>query len=101
MEYRSKLIFGIYDEENSHGFRFIGLRNNFPDFEMKYNYRLHTKLVPHHSLVKSHVRMNNMIEWLPSIVADLPQKYYYSSGSCNQSGYLPKKSKYNWCRFIF
>ncbi len=30
-------------------------------------------------------------------VALLPQKYYYSSGSNNQNGFLPKfENKYNW-----
>jgi hypothetical protein len=29
-------------------------------------------------------------------VANLPLNYYYSSGSCNQSGFLPKKVKHYW-----
>jgi hypothetical protein len=29
-------------------------------------------------------------------VAILPRNYFYSSGSNNQTGFLPKKNKYNW-----
>ncbi len=97
LEYTSKITVTIY---NDYGYRFRLTYNRYP--RRVYFDRIegiNTLVLQHRfqSMSESHKLIHRSTdEDKIFAVANLPLNYYYSSGSCNQSGFLPKKVKHYW-----